>query len=255
MIAKLVVGSALAYDPRLAGSMAAGRWGVSRAAVRLIDASNPGDLEQKVLAKIAKMRASGATDDEILDSVEMLSMETPKANESSPPAMEQPSQSDDQPPRPRPPLDEQAPPPMAPQQGTETWGTWSRAGDSVYIEVFIDDAVRTNEVRVEFMEGWLLAGVDNDSDDAPPPFLFGRFAQPVEEQDLNWAIDDAPDGKKRVLCIELPKKESPTAGVSIDCIFDESLHVNGEPCVGCPGLSSGTITIQMPEQAMEQVAE
>ena len=142
--------------------------------------------------------------------VEMLSMETPKVNESSPPAMEQPSQSDAQPPRPRPPLDEQHHHRWHHSRAQKAWGTWSRAGDSVYIEVFIDDAVRTNEVRVEFMEGWLLAGVDNDSDDAPPPFLFGRFAQPVEEQDLNWAIDDAP-GRQEARAVHRAPEESPTA--------------------------------------------
>ena len=65
---------------------------------------------------------------------------------------------------------------------------------------------------------------------------------------LMWTVDEVADDQ-RVLCIEISKREVPLragAGATIDCIFDESLHIHGEPCLNCPGLSSGTITIQMP---------
>ena len=53
----------------------------------------------------------------------------------------------------------------------------------------------------------------------------------------------------RVLCIELPKREPPSGtgrAAKVDCVFDESLHVRGTPCLR-PGLSQGTITIDLPD--------
>ena len=245
-----LVGSSLAYTPRTPVRPYQNQAIVSRTAqiVRLgIDASNAGDIEQKILAKIAALRANGASDSEILESIETLSAVAPQ-EESEPPLPQEQSEPPPQPPQPpKPPQPLQQAPPPAPLRGDENWGSWSLAGWNVNLDVFIDDSVSSKEVRVEVAEGWLIAGVDSDRDDTPPPFLFGRFAQPVEEGELTWTIDEDSDGR-RVLCIELPKKKSsPVAGVTIDCIFDESLHVNGEPCPDCPGLSKGTITIQMPD--------
>ena len=42
------------------------------------------------------------------------------------------------------------------------------------------------------------------------------------------------------------------AGATVDCIFDESLHIHGKPCV-VPGLSQGTITIQMPQAPVSPI--
>jgi hypothetical protein len=145
-----------------------------------------------------------------------------------------------------PPPPQQQQPKSTPLQGEESWGRWSRAGPSVSLELQVDEGVRVKDIRVEIEEGWLLAGVD--SEDAPPPFIFGRFAQPVEATSLMWTVDEVADDQ-RVLCIEISKREVPLragAGATIDCIFDESLHIHGAPCLSVPGLSSGTITIQMP---------
>ena len=58
--------------------------------------------------------------------------------------------------------------------------------------------------------------------------------------------EEAADGS-RTLCIEVPKREVRVGAVGAvaDCIFDESLHVLGEPCIR-PGLSQGTITMNLP---------
>jgi hypothetical protein len=95
---------------------------------------------------------------------------------------------------------------------------------------------------VEIAEGWL--GVQPTGD--VPPLLVGRFASPMLSSELDWGIDEGAEGQ-RVLCIEIPKKHQSARaiGATCDCIFDESLHVNGEPCLE-PGLSQGTITVQMP---------
>ena len=92
-------------------------------------------------------------------------------------------------------------------------------------------------------EGWLFAQPDVDD---VPPLIVGRFATPVLSSELEWAIDAGADGQ-RVLCIEVPKKRlsARAVGATCDCLFDESLHVNGEPCLE-PGLSQGTLTLQMP---------
>ena len=202
----------------------------SRSAVTMMADS---DLEQAVLAKIAAMREAGVSDSEILNSIGSVD---DLAAEPAP----------QRPPQPQPPQQE-APPP-APIRGDEQWGTWSNFRGAVYLEIFIDESVRSKFLRVEAAEGWLLAGEDVEDENAPPPMVFGRFAQPVEASELTWAVDENSDGQ-RVLCIELPKKEMAVqggAGATVDCIFDESLHIHGKPYV-VPGLSQGTITIQMPQ--------
>lgn len=51
--------------------------------------------------------------------------------------------------------------------------------------------------------------------------------------ELSWVIDDDVDEEgeaRRLLCIELPKKSFPSGtgkGARVDCIFDESLHIDG----------------------------
>lgn len=222
---------------------------IKRAAVRAIEVSDDSDdLEKKLLAKIAKMRAAGASDEDILASVDTATEDLEVKQSSSPriettePEPSAPSQEAQQSsPPPSPP--QATEPKIAPQQGEESWGRWSRAGKNVYMELFLDESINVKEVRVEVAEGWLLAGVDSERDDDPPPFVFGRFAQPVAATQLSWAVDEDVNDR-RVLCIDLPKKEASLrqgAGATIDCIFDESLHIHGEPCLDCPGLSSGTV--------------
>lgn len=122
--------------------------------------------------------------------------------------------------------------------------------------------MRARDIGVEVVEGWLCVGPDVDAvvdsgSDLSSPLLFGRLAQPVLVDDVTWGIDEDKDGR-RILCVNLVKKAYPSgtgSGARIDCVFDESLHVNGEPCVE-PGLSQGTITIQLPKDAIKpDVAE
>ena len=69
--------------------------------------------------------------------------------------------------------------------------------------------------------------------------------QVVDADGLMWGIEESSDGS-RVLCIEIPKLGSVNrVGAVADCIFDESLHIRGEPCLR-PGLSQGTITLTLP---------
>lgn len=137
------------------------------------------------------------------------------------------------------------PPPPAPSRGEEDWGTWAQDSSTVTLEMNLDDNVSAERVCVEIVENFLLVGEDRD--DGPPPLLFGRLLQSCAVDDLTWAIDNAADGR-RMLCIELHKLEAVhpgTVGATADCIFDETLHICGKPCL-VPGLSFGTITLQLP---------
>ena len=248
----LLVLATLAYAPH-----APGCWnphptvrrnaGPPRLAAASEDTPGASDLESKLLAQIKSLKAAGKNEEDILKAMELLGLDKDLLQE--PPLPPEPekataAESSSTPPLPEPPQPERPP---APQQGSEPWGLWSNAGRDVYLELFLDAEVKAKELSVEVAEGWLLAGWDR-GDDSPPPYVFGRFAQPVEATALQWAVDEIPDGR-RILCIELPKTEASLragAGATIDCIFDESLHIHGEPWGQIPGLSSGTITIQMP---------
>ena len=62
---------------------------------------------------------------------------------------------------------------------------------------------------------------------------------------MQWTVDEEADGQ-RTLCIEVPKyQRNEFDRATVDCIFDESLHVNGVSCL-VPGLSQGSITLDMP---------
>ena len=137
------------------------------------------------------------------------------------------------------------PPPPAPTSGEESWGRWSHSPSTISLELLLDDGTEVSQLSVETAEGWLLAGVDA-GDDSPPPLLFGRLAQPCDAGSLELAVDtDGSD--RRVLCIELTKQQRIAGGsATVDCCFDESLHIRGEACL-LPGLSQGTITIDLPD--------
>ena len=80
------------------------------------------------------------------------------------------------------------------------------------------------------------------------PLIFGRFAHPVKGCDLSWQIDESERGdEERVLCVEVPWKRSPSEmrepGQAPGRIFDETLHLRGEPCL-VPGLSCISIVSQ-----------
>jgi hypothetical protein len=140
-------------------------------------------------------------------------------------------------------------PEPAPVRGETAWGRWSNAGSLVSLELDLEalglDGVRAKALSVEVAEGWLCVQRATDEGKGPP-VLFGRFAQTMEEDDLVWGVEEGADGR-RVVCIEVPKQPVVGGvGASVDCIFDESLCIQGESVVE-PGLSQGTITLQLPK--------
>jgi len=152
--------------------------------------------------------------------------------------------------------------PKSPTSGEQPWGRWRQSATSMQVQLWIDEGVKVRELSVEVVEGWLIARIDtscevlyedgvwggeeilDDNNGGQPPLLFGRFAQPVVGADLEWMIDEEADGR-RLLSIELPKAAQEGASATADCVFDETLLVNGEPCL-VPGLSQGFITMKAP---------
>ena len=184
----------------------------------------------KMLSTIQRMRATGMSEENVLGNVE-LSGAGGKAEPSSRAGS--------------------CPPQGAPSQGRQEWGSWSHTQEEIALEISLPEDVRTKDLVVEVVEGWLLAAHEQQTDTSeadvplPPPLLFGRLAQPVVATELMWGVDDDTDGR-RLLTITLPKKDRGRVGAAqADCIFDESLHVGGEPCIQ-PGLSQGTITLDLP---------
>ena len=109
---------------------------------------------------------------------------------------------------------------------------------------------------MEVAEGWLFVGSDIDaavdSGRDATPLLFGRLLQPVLADELSWAVDEDASGEP-VLCIELPKKTSGAGvGAVADCIFDETLHIDGSPVLQ-PGLSQGMMTVTLPKGAADML--
>ena len=178
-------------------------------------------VEFDMLQKIQALRATGKSDDDIMKTVSLMgngdALETAGTAATAPPT--------------------------APSRGETEWGSWTHTSDSVNLEIYIEDDVQAKSLNVEVAEGWL--GVET-GEEGVPPLLVGRLAQPVQVSELMWAVDEGSDGK-RVLCIELPKKDGGRIGAAqADCIFDETLHIEGKPCL-VPGLSQGTITLDLPQ--------
>jgi len=178
-------------------------------------------VEFDMLQKIQALRATGKSDDDIMKSVSLMGKgDTPNSAGSAATAT-----------------------PAVPSRGEAEWGSWTHTSDSVNLELYIEEGVQAKSLNVEIAEGWL--GVETGKPGVPP-LLVGRLAQPVQVSELMWAVDEASDGQ-RVLCIELPKKDGGRIGAAqADCIFDETLHIEGKPCL-VPGLSQGTITLDLPE--------
>ena len=134
-----------------------------------------------------------------------------------------------------------------PQSGAETWGTWKHSADGVELRLEIaattDGPVGAKGVRCEVVDGCLFAQLANE----PAPLLFGRFRHEVRCSELSWQLDESEasgDEDGRVLCIEVPWRRSASElrepGEAPGRIFDESLHVNGQPCL-VSGLSCITV--------------
>jgi len=154
-------------------------------------------------------------------------------------------------------------PEPAPIKGIQPWGSWANGAAAVSLELVLPEGVRGRDVVCETAEGWLCVQLDIsathmyedgvwggeevvDEGAGRPPLLFGRFAQNVVGSELSWCIED--DGDRKLLHIELPKAPpDPRSRASADCLFDETLTINGESCLA-PGLSQGTLTLQMPKE-------
>ena len=103
----------------------------------------------------------------------------------------------------------------------------------------MDEATTSRDVRCEVQVGFLDVRLSDE------PLLSGRLAQPVIVSELNWCLDDDSDGSRRLLCVELPKRErsiyGAAGGDSFDTALFESLRVQGEELaeVQGPGLVAG----------------
>ena len=155
-----------------------------------------------------------------------------------------------------------AAPPPAPAKGTQPWGSWANGPEMISLQLVLPEGVKARDVVCEAAEGWLCVQLDTSQTHmyedgvwggeemvevaGKPPLLLGRLAQAVLSSELAWCVEDESD--RKILHIELPKvPHDPRARASADCLFDETLTINGESCLA-PGLSQGTITLQMPAE-------
>ena len=120
-----------------------------------------------------------------------------------------------------------------PRSGTEPWGRWSHEGDSIEIELALPAETRGKDLACAVSrEGAMCIKCQGEQ------ILVGSIALPVDRAEMAWVIEEQDDGGK-LLCLELPLLPIDTSGrsTSVDCIFDDSLRVHGEPCLA-PGLSA-----------------
>ena len=162
-------------------------------------------------------------------------------------------------------LRQTAEPDAPPQAGEEAWGRWSHGAEGIELQIELaatpDGPVRAKSVRCEVVDGCLFAQVEG----VPAPLLFGRFRHEVKAGELEWMIDESERGMEsggddnaRVLSLELPWKKTASElrgpGEAPGRIFDESLHVLGEPCL-VAGLSVIAIVPQTQTTPQESAPE
>jgi G3E family GTPase len=148
-----------------------------------------------------------------------------------------------------------------PDNGNESWGRWSHTRSGISIDLLIGEHTKAQAVQVEMKEGWLFVGSDLNAKEksGSVPLLYGRLAQPVLADELAWTLDDCEvwdaelDSmvKRRVLCIDIPKKPWPSgtgAEERCECVFDDSLRILGQPTL-LPGLSE-----EMADAALREAA-
>ena len=203
------------------------------------DADAAAAIEEEMLRKIEGMARAGMTQEEILSSTTLQQMAATqlekggteladdlKANPPANPFVEG--------------VDARSQAAM-PRRGVTRGVRWEHGERSITLEFEIDDDVRAKQIACELGEGFLCVQVPAES---TPPRLFGRLAQPVHPEVL-WSVDEDGDGR-RLLCVELEKTARNTGPAVADCVFDESLAIDGESVVE-DGLSRGTISFEMPE--------
>ena len=121
---------------------------------------------------------------------------------------------------------------LTPRSGAETWGRWSHEGDGINLELALPAGARAKELTCQVSrDGTMHVQCKEEA------LLSGKLALPVDRTELVWVVEEQSNGSK-LLCIEVPMLPIDTSvrSTTVDCIFDESLLVNGQPCMS-PGLS------------------
>ena len=212
------------------------------AAARLCaDADAAAAIEEEMLRKIEGMARAGMTQEEILSSTTLQQMAATQLEKGGTELAD--DLKANPPPNPFAPVEGVDPRSQAamPRRGVTRGVRWEHGERSITLEFEIDDDVRAKQIACELGEGFLCVQVPAES---TPPRLFGRLAQPVHPEVL-WSVDEDGDGR-RLLCVELEKTARNTGPAVADCVFDESLAIDGESVVE-DGLSRGTISFEMPE--------
>eukprot|EP00967_Tisochrysis_lutea_P038971 scaffold46756_cov31-Tisochrysis_lutea.AAC.1 len=222
---------------------------------------------QAMLEKIQELREAGemveveGMEDQIRDSVDLEDIDSTKTSAGDPRVIDV-TDSMASSARPSPNSPTASSTQKSPAEGEHEWGRWRQTPTDILLDLFIADGIKARDVVVEVVEGWLIVRVDtstevlyedgvwggeeviDDNNGGQPPIMFGRFAQPVIGSEVVWLIDEDTTSGCPILSIELPKAKQEAAAVA-DCIFDETLLVNGKPCLA-PGLSQGYITMKLP---------
>ena len=198
-------------------------------------------IEEEMLRKIEGMARAGMTQEEILSSTTLQQMAATQLEKGGTELAD--DLKANPPPNPFAPVEGVDPRSQAamPRRGVTRGVRWEHGERSITLEFEIDDDVRAKQIACELGEGFLCVQVPAES---TPPRLFGRLAQPVHPEVL-WSVDEDGDGR-RLLCVELEKTARNTGPAVADCVFDESLAIDGESVVE-DGLSRGTISFEMPE--------
>ena len=122
--------------------------------------------------------------------------------------------------------------------GAFGWGKWAQSAKAISLDLYVDAATSAADVAVSIDAGFLVVAIDAE------PLLSGLLAQPVLAQEVTWALEDEPGNPaegiadRRVLYIEIPKKEAiDTSASGVPGLFD-SLRVDGAECAA-PGLVDG----------------
>lgn len=120
-----------------------------------------------------------------------------------------------------------------PRSGTQEWGQWSHEGDNINLDLTLPEGTRAKELSCTVSKEGIMCVARQGED-----LLVGKLALPVDRTELAWLVEEQDDGSK-LLSIEVPMLAIDTSSrmTSVDCIFDESLVVNGQPCLA-PGLSA-----------------
>jgi len=122
---------------------------------------------------------------------------------------------------------------VTPRSGTQDWGSWSHEGNNINLDLTLPAGSRAKDCTIDVSKEGVLRVESQGA-----PLLVGKFALPVDRAELAWLMEEQDDGTK-LLSIELPMLPIDTSKrvTAVNCMFDESLEVNGQTCL-VPGLSS-----------------